>query len=94
MNDVKKLSVLDFKKEQLVNLNEEEMFKVKGGTSSIPCVRLGLAFGAAAYGFGVAESYWHCIGDGGGNEEYFTPTQIQFPEVTCASVDWVYIYGY
>lgn len=37
MKDIKKLTILDFKKEQLVNLNDEEMFKIKGGVSSFLC---------------------------------------------------------
>jgi len=87
-----KLTVLDFKKEQLVNLNEEDMMAVKGGFSSVPCVGLGIGFASLAYHFAKGESYIHCE-----NEVYtknFNVTKEQFTDVTCYSVPPVVIYGH
>lgn len=86
---------MDFKREQLVNINEEGMTTVKGGVSTWPCARGGLFFAGVAYGYGKYESYWHC-GNGGGGAETgdFYISKIQSDEVTCATIDWVQIQGY
>jgi len=86
-----KLTVLDFKKDQLVNLNEEDMMAVKGGESTLPCVGVGIAFGTLAYQFAKGESYVHC------DKPELKPYNIsehQYSEISCASVPPVVIKGY
>ena len=87
-----KLTVLDFKKEQLVNLNEEDMMAVKGGLSTLPCIGIGLAFASLAYDFAREESYLQC--KGGGEPGDFYVTQHQLSEISCYSVPPVVINAY
>lgn len=87
-----KLTVLDFKKEQLVNLNEEDMMAVKGGLSTLPCIGIGLAFASLAYDFAREESYVHCKRDVEPNDFFVTKHQVS--DVGCYSVPPVVINAY
>src|SRR5690606_23178808 len=87
-----KLTVLDFKKDQLVNLNEEDMTAVKGGHTSMPCFQMTIKI----FDETKDASIWICKPkppqpDPQGE---FYITKHQFVGVTCASVPPIVIYGY
>jgi len=90
MKDVNKLTVLDFKKEQLVNLNDEEMSAVKGGLSSIGCSIASVAF---SYVYGKDASWWRCKKDTPPEPDFYI-SKIQYPEITCASIEPIVIEAY
>lgn len=66
----KKLKKLQLKTEQLISMNDDEMFNLKGGgttaitTSSYPCIYEGINITIdltiAGYEYGVNNSIWGC----------------------------------
>lgn len=87
MKDVKKLTVLEFKKEQLVNLNQEEASAIKGGASSFVCAVDSVRKGC----FHKYEKWF------GGRDE--KPSDFQITDnylgsdITCASFPELVVYG-
>lgn len=85
-----KLTVLDFKKEQLVNLNEEDMTAVKGGVddTTYQCIRWAITFMTAAVAEGEKASLWSCP-----EPEFKVTDNYLGDDITCASSPDVIING-
>lgn len=80
-----KLTVLDFKKEELVNLNDEDMMAIKGGYTSGPCVAISLKIYDEVKQNTKEASWWKCEKPTPNDQDFFV-SQIQYPEATCASI--------
>ena len=82
-----KLTVLDFKKEELVNLNDEDMMAIKGGYTSGPCVAISLKIYDEVKQNTKEASWWKCAPkDTKPPEDDFKISKIQYPEATCATI--------
>ena len=93
-----KLTVLDFKKEELVNLNDEDMMAIKGGYTSGPCVAISLKIYDEVKQNTKEASWWKCETPPpppkNDIDDKFIVTQHQIVNATCMSVPPVVIYGY
>ena len=91
-----KLTVLDFKKEELVNLNDEDMMAIKGGYTSGPCVAISLKIYDEVKQNTKEASWWKCETPPPPKPDQtkFYVTKHQIGNVTCMSVPPVVVYGY
>ncbi len=92
MKNERKTTVLEFKKERLVNLNDEEMFKVKGGNSTRVCTKTIREI------WKICKKYWPAFelleGDDSTIEKPFKVTDNYLgSDITCASSPELIVHG-
>ncbi|MCC8145534.1 MAG: TIGR04149 family rSAM-modified RiPP [Bacteroidales bacterium] len=62
MKENKELKKLDLQKQEIINLNEQEMDSLKGGSSAacVASVTMTIQTAIETYNLGKEESWWNC----------------------------------